>query len=79
LNNFTCHITTLADLKNRAVFTLYPQGEQTGFSAFTPWGRGKKAGKTIRILFCQSSNILNPEIMQKYLIFVLETYASSGK
>jgi hypothetical protein len=46
--------TTLTDLKNRPVFTLYPHGEQAGFSAFTPWGRGKKAGKPIRILICQS-------------------------
>jgi hypothetical protein len=32
-------------MKNRPVFTLYPQGEQAGFSAFPPWGRGKKAEK----------------------------------
>jgi hypothetical protein len=29
-------------MKNRPVFTLHPQGEQAGFSAFTTWGRGKK-------------------------------------
>ena len=35
-------------------FTLHPQGEQAGFSAFTPWGRGKKAEKPGWILICQS-------------------------
>ncbi|MEI6050220.1 MAG: hypothetical protein WCS03_15060 [Bacteroidota bacterium] len=28
--------STLTDMKNRPVFTLHPQGEQSGFSAFTP-------------------------------------------
>ncbi|MEI6047622.1 MAG: hypothetical protein WCS03_01875 [Bacteroidota bacterium] len=28
--------STLTDMKNRPVFTLHPQGEQAGFSAFTP-------------------------------------------
>jgi hypothetical protein len=47
------HISyTLTELKNRPVFTLHPQGEQAGFSAFTPWGRGKKAEKPGRILIC---------------------------
>jgi uncharacterized protein involved in outer membrane biogenesis len=46
--------STLTDMKNRPVFTLYPQGEQAGFSAFTPWGRGKKAEKPDWILICQS-------------------------
>jgi hypothetical protein len=41
-------------MKNRPVFTLNPQGEQAGFSAFTPWGRGKKAEKPCWILICQS-------------------------
>jgi hypothetical protein len=41
-------------MKNRPVFTLHPQGEQVGFSAFTPWGRGKKAEKPCWILICQS-------------------------
>jgi hypothetical protein len=38
---------TLIDLKNRPVFTLHPQGEQVGFSAFIPTksGTGKKAEK----------------------------------
>jgi hypothetical protein len=44
----------LTELKNRPVFTLHPQGEQAGFSAFTPWGRGKKAEKPGRILIFQS-------------------------
>jgi hypothetical protein len=35
-------ISTLADMKNRPVFTLNPQGEQAGFSAFTPWAGVKK-------------------------------------
>jgi hypothetical protein len=47
--------STLTDMKNRPVFTLHPQGEQAGFSAFTPWGRGKKAEKHGWILICQSS------------------------
>jgi hypothetical protein len=46
--------STLTDMKNRPVFTFYPQGEQAGFSAFTPWGRGKKAEKPDWILICQS-------------------------
>jgi hypothetical protein len=46
--------STLTDMKNRPVFALYPQGEQAGFSAFTPWGRGKKAEKPDWILICQS-------------------------
>jgi hypothetical protein len=41
-------------MKNRPVFTLNPHGEQAGFSAFTPWGRGKKAEKPGWILICQS-------------------------
>jgi phytoene desaturase len=41
-------------MKNHPVFTLYPQGEQAGFSAVTPWGRGKKAEKPDWILICQS-------------------------
>jgi hypothetical protein len=41
-------------MKNRPVFTLHPQGEQAGFSAFTPWGRVKKAEKPGWILICQS-------------------------
>jgi hypothetical protein len=55
------HNSTLRDMKNRPVFTLYPQGEQAGFSAFTPWGRGKKAEKPDWILICQSRNKLNNE------------------
>jgi hypothetical protein len=46
--------STLTDMKNRPVFTLNPQEEQAGFSAFTPWGRGKKAEKPGWILICQS-------------------------
>jgi hypothetical protein len=42
-------------MKNRPVFTLNPQGEQAGFSAFTPSGRGKKkVEKPCWILICQS-------------------------
>jgi hypothetical protein len=40
-------------MKNRPVFTLNPQGDQAGFSAFTPWGQGKKAEKPGWILICQ--------------------------
>jgi hypothetical protein len=40
---------TLIDLKNRPVFTLHPQGEQVGFSAFIPTksGTGKKLKKRV--------------------------------
>jgi hypothetical protein len=43
-------------MKNRPVFTLHPQGEQAGFSAFTRQsaGRGKKAEKPGWILISQS-------------------------
>jgi hypothetical protein len=44
--------TTLTDMKNRPVVTPHPRGEQAGFSAFTPWGRGKKAEKPGWILIC---------------------------
>jgi hypothetical protein len=41
------------------LFTLHPKGEQVGFSAFTPWGRGKKAEKPGWILICQSRIRIN--------------------
>jgi hypothetical protein len=48
---------TLTDLKSVLFLPFIPsstssEGEQAGFSAFTPWGRGKKAEKPGWILIC---------------------------
>jgi hypothetical protein len=41
-------------MKNCPVFVFDPERKQFGFSAFTPWGRGKKAEKPNHILIFQS-------------------------
>jgi hypothetical protein len=58
-------------MKNRPVFTLYPQGEQAGFSAFTPWGRGHKAEKPDWILICQSRINMIQAIYKYYFLMLL--------
>jgi hypothetical protein len=49
-------------MKNHPVFTLHPPREQAGFSAFTPWGRGKKAEKPGWILIRQSRIDMLPDL-----------------
>jgi hypothetical protein len=63
-------------MKNRPVFTLNPQGEQACFSAFTPWGRGKKAEKPGWISICQSrTNLINKGLKAVILSTKLTFYA----
>ena len=68
--------STLTDLKNRPVFTLYPQGEQAGFSVFTPWGRSKKAEKPDWILICQSRIKMSFKKLKPVEIFNIKEFTT---
>jgi hypothetical protein len=47
----------LMDIENHSVFTLKRKGELAGFSAFTPWGRGKKAEKPVCSPTCRHAGL----------------------